>query len=71
MPQLTDREFDVLRALQQGKPNKIIAHDLRMSEATVKCHVQHIFKKLKVTNRTQAAVFGNQRSGGNSDADYY
>jgi len=41
-----------------GKPNKIIAYQLGVSEATVKVHVQHIFKKLGVTNRTQAAVAG-------------
>lgn len=58
MPNLSNREFEVLLALQMGKPNKIIAYQLGVSEATVKVHVQHIFKKLGVTNRTQAAVAG-------------
>lgn len=52
---LTGREGDVLLALQKGNPNKIIAHELRIAESTVKVHVRNIMKKLNATNRTQLA----------------
>ncbi len=54
---LTDRELDVLKRLSFGESNKEIAEQLLISERTVKNHVFHIFKKLRVTDRTQAAVF--------------
>ncbi len=50
---LTSREEDVLHALLDGKPNKIIAHGLGISESTVKVHLRSIMRKLKVSNRTQ------------------
>jgi DNA-binding NarL/FixJ family response regulator len=46
----------VLEFLTQGMPNKIIAYRLGMSQSTVKVHVHNILNKLKVTNRTAAAV---------------
>jgi DNA-binding NarL/FixJ family response regulator len=52
---LTPRQFAVLNHLQQGKANKIIAHELGMSESTVKVHVRNIMRKTGATNRTQAA----------------
>ncbi len=45
----------VFRHLKQGKANKIIAHELGMSESTVKVHVRNIMRKMGATNRTQAA----------------
>ena len=54
---LTKREFEVLKLLAVGMYNKEIAEKLNISERTVKNHVSNIFKKLKVTDRTQAAVF--------------
>jgi len=51
---LTPRQLAVLSHLQQGKANKLIAYELRMSESTVKCHVRAIMRKLGATNRTQA-----------------
>jgi DNA-binding NarL/FixJ family response regulator len=54
-PRLTTRETDVLRRLREGKPNKIIAYELRISESTVKVHVRSMMKKLRATNRTQVA----------------
>lgn len=57
---LTRREFQVLGHLRQGKPNKIIAHELAMQESTVKVHVRRIMKKLNATNRTQAAFLAQQ-----------
>jgi len=53
---LTARERDVLASLRAGRANKAIAHDLRMSESTVKVHLRSIMKKLRATNRTQAAL---------------
>jgi hypothetical protein len=44
----------VLTLLQRGKANKIIAHELCMSENTVKIHVRNIMRKMNATNRTQA-----------------
>jgi DNA-binding NarL/FixJ family response regulator len=52
---LTPRETEVFRHLREGKPNKIIAYELGMSENTVKVHVGRIFKKLGATNRTVIA----------------
>lgn len=54
---LTRRELDVLKLLAVGKYNKEIAETLEISERTVKNHVSNIFKKIGVTDRTQAAVF--------------
>ena len=51
----THRQKQVLEALRQGKPNKIIAYELNMCESTVKVHVRTIMKKLKAKSRTQAA----------------
>lgn len=53
---LTPRQMEVLRGLWQGKQNKLIAYELKMSEGTVKVHVKHIMKKLHVKNRTQVAL---------------
>lgn len=54
---LTKRELEVLRLLAVGMYNKEVAEKLDISERTVKNHVSNIFKKLEVTDRTQAAVF--------------
>ena len=54
---LTKRELDVLKNLAIGKYNKEIATKLEISERTVKNHVSNIFKKIGVSDRTQAAVF--------------
>jgi DNA-binding NarL/FixJ family response regulator len=53
---LTIREEEVLKSLRAGRQNKIIAHELGISESTVKVHLRNIMKKLKVSNRTQAAL---------------
>ena len=52
--ELTERETTVLNALVQGKRNKDIAGDLFITERTVKYHVNALFTKLQVRNRTQA-----------------
>ena len=54
---LTKRELDVLKLLAVGIFNKEVGKRLEISERTVKNHVSNIFKKLGVTDRTQAAVF--------------
>lgn len=54
---LTKREIEVLKLITEGMLNKEIAHKLNISEKTVKNHVSNIFKKIDVSDRTQAAVF--------------
>lgn len=54
---LTRRELEVLKLLAFGMYNKEVAEKLNISERTVKNHVSNIFKKIDVTDRTQAAVF--------------
>lgn len=58
---LSIREFDVLCCLIAGYSNKVIARQLTVCEATVKVHVKAILRKLKVRNRTQAAIWANSR----------
>jgi DNA-binding NarL/FixJ family response regulator len=53
--QLTSRQSAVLNHLKLGQSNKIIAHELEMSESTVKVHIRNIMKKMKATNRTEVA----------------
>ncbi len=57
---LTARESDVLCLLAQGMPNKGIARRLGISPKTVGNHVEHVFAKLGVTNRTGAAMYAMQ-----------
>lgn len=54
---LTRREIEVLKLLTEGLFNKEIAYQLSISEKTVKNHVSNIFKKIGVSDRTQAAVY--------------
>lgn len=54
---LTKRELDVLRLISEGCSNKKISDELIISERTVKNHISHIFRKIDVEDRTQAAVF--------------
>ena len=53
---VTARELAVVRAIQKGKSNKVIAYELNMHESTVKVHVRNIMKKLKAKNRTEMAI---------------
>jgi DNA-binding NarL/FixJ family response regulator len=53
---VTARELAVVRAIQKGKSNKIIAYELNMCESTVKVHVRRIMKKLNAKNRTDVAI---------------
>ncbi len=54
---LTNRELEVLSQVANGMFNKEIATNLNISERTVKNHISNIFKKIDVSDRTQAAVF--------------
>jgi DNA-binding CsgD family transcriptional regulator len=51
---LSDREYELLLLLKTGVTNKEIADKLFISINTVKTHLQHLFEKLDVKNRTQA-----------------
>jgi two-component system nitrate/nitrite response regulator NarL len=62
-PQLSPREKSILRCLIEGDSNKCIARKIDIAEATVKVHVKAILRKIRVQNRTQAAIWGmNNRS---------
>ncbi|PGH59103.1 DNA-binding response regulator [Azospirillum palustre] len=55
---VSKREAQVLRCLQNGSSNKTIANHLRITEATVKIHLKSLLRKIEVSNRTQAALWG-------------
>jgi len=57
-PRLSIRELAVLRCLIAGDSNKMIARNNSIAEATVKVHVKAILRKIRVHNRTQAAIWG-------------
>lgn len=54
---LTKRELEIIKLLVAGLYNKEIADDLNISEKTVKNHISSIFRKINVSDRTQAAVY--------------
>jgi two-component system, NarL family, nitrate/nitrite response regulator NarL len=56
-PPLSTRELVILRSLVNGDSNKHIARQLDIAEATVKVHVKAILRKIRVRNRTQAAIW--------------
>ena len=56
-PQLSPREKSILRCLVEGDSNKSIARKIDIAEATVKVHVKAILRKIRVQNRTQAAIW--------------
>jgi DNA-binding NarL/FixJ family response regulator len=58
---LTDREIEVLRKVATGTSNKIIAAQLSLSEATVKCHMKSILSKLGANDRTHAVTIALKR----------
>jgi two-component system nitrate/nitrite response regulator NarL len=55
--QLTERESEILKHIRQGESNKVIARKLDIAEATVKVHIKHLFKKLGLKSRVDAAVW--------------
>ncbi|MEI8373118.1 MAG: response regulator transcription factor [Planctomycetota bacterium] len=54
---LSQREGEVLRHIARGLSNKQVAEEMKISYETVKEHVQHIFRKIGLTDRTQAALW--------------
>lgn len=63
----TERQLDVAHALRRGAANKTIAYELGLCESTVKVHVRNIMRKLRATNRTQAAFRLNELANGNPE----
>jgi DNA-binding NarL/FixJ family response regulator len=58
---LTDREIEVLRRVATGNSNKVIASELKVSEATVKAHMTSILSKLGANDRTHAVTIAMKR----------
>jgi two-component system, NarL family, nitrate/nitrite response regulator NarL len=58
---LSPREREILRLIARGDSNKHIARALDIAETTVKIHVQHILRKLDLSNRVHAAVYATER----------
>ena len=56
---LSGRETDILLCLMKGESNKIIARQFDIAEATVKVHLKAILRKIRASNRTQAAVWAH------------
>ena len=54
---LSSREAQILERLGVGSPNKVIARELGIAEATIKVHVKAVLRKINVSNRTQAAIW--------------
>ena len=59
---LSAREREILAHIARGASNKEVARALGIAEATVKIHVQHILRKLKLSSRVQAAVYATGRA---------
>jgi len=62
--QLTRRERDILKLITLGMTNKAIARKLSITESTVKVHVKHLLKKMKLNSRVEAAVWALQNGYG-------
>lgn len=60
---ITPRQAEVLRLLARGQPNKVIARELGLSEATVKVHLLAIFRVLQARNRTEAVIAAQKHVG--------
>ena len=63
---LSEREREVLAMVAEGLPNKLIARELSISEKTVKAHLTSIFRRIDVTDRTQAALWAQRHGIGRS-----
>jgi DNA-binding NarL/FixJ family response regulator len=64
VPELTDRERDVLRLVSTGATNREIANELFIGEATVKSHISNILGRLGLRDRTQAAMYARDHGLG-------
>jgi len=68
---LSSREAEILQCLMEGAPNKVIARKLDVAEATVKVHIKAILRKIRVANRTQAAMWAvSHLSGAGQEASW-
>jgi two-component system nitrate/nitrite response regulator NarL len=68
-PRLSARQQSILRCLIRGDSNRMIAHDMNIAEATVKVHVKTVLRKIRVLNRTQAAIWAINNSSSISVVD--
>ena len=59
LDRLTPRQLEVFRMLCEGLPNKLIARRLNISSGTVKVHIVHILRALKVSSRLQAVLIAH------------
>jgi DNA-binding NarL/FixJ family response regulator len=66
-PRLSSREKQVVDLVSQFKANKEIAHELHLTEGTIKEYLHRIFRKLGTKNRTELAVFGLTHMAGQHD----
>ena len=57
---LSNREVQILQCLTKGSSNKQIARELGLADATIKVHVKAILRKVRLENRTQAAIWARQ-----------
>src|SRR5262245_20504123 len=60
LPTLSKREAQILDSLMKGHANKVIARTCDITEATVKVHMKSILRKIRVNNRTQAAIWAKE-----------
>ena len=60
-PEVSKRQSEVLENVVQGKPNKVIAREMNISEGTVKSHLSQLFRALGVKNRTEAVYASRNR----------
>ena len=58
---LTDRELEIMRAVARGLSNRAVARELWVAEQTVKFHLTNIYRKLGISNRTEAARWAIDR----------
>ena len=64
---LTEREEQILKSVVKGRANKMIARTLDIAEATVKVHIKSVLRKIRVANRTQAAIWALGNGYGAAD----
>jgi two-component system nitrate/nitrite response regulator NarL len=69
VPGLSEREEQILKALVRGYSNKMIARMYSVTEATVKVHMKSILRKIRVVNRTQAAIWALRNAYSSEDVN--
>jgi two-component system nitrate/nitrite response regulator NarL len=61
---LSQREEEILKCVVRGHSNKMIARSCGVTDATIKVHMKSILRKIRVANRTQAAIWALERGYG-------